>query len=93
MPKEMSRGDPSAANSVPQVNAVGALAEAAGAATSVQRRCHLATEPLMCHFIFCPDRRGMGHGVNGGFARYMVVRQNQSYRIPAGLSLRKGGAQ
>ena len=26
------------------------------------------------HFIFCKARRGMGHGVNGGFARYVVVR-------------------
>ena len=28
-------------------------------------------------FIFCPTRRGMGHGVNGAFARYVVVRPDQ----------------
>lgn len=33
-------------------------------------------------FIFCPTRRGMGHGVNGAFARYVVVRPDQLYRVP-----------
>jgi L-iditol 2-dehydrogenase len=39
------------------------------------------------HFMFCPKRRGMGHGVNGAFARYAVVRKDQAYKIPDGLSL------
>lgn len=34
------------------------------------------------HFIFCKARRGMGHGVNGGFARYVVVRPDQLYTVP-----------
>ena len=38
-------------------------------------------------FIFCPNRRGMGHGVNGGFARYMVMRLDQLYRVPRDLPL------
>jgi L-iditol 2-dehydrogenase len=38
-------------------------------------------------FIFCPDRRGMGHGVNGAFARYVVVRPDQLYRIPEHFTL------
>jgi L-iditol 2-dehydrogenase len=38
-------------------------------------------------FIFCPNRRGMGHGVNGGFARYVVVRPDQLYRVPDDLPL------
>lgn len=38
-------------------------------------------------FIFCPDRRGMGHGVNGGFARYVVLRPDQLYRVPEELPL------
>jgi L-iditol 2-dehydrogenase len=33
-------------------------------------------------FILCSHRRGMGHGVNGGFARFIVVRPDQLYRIP-----------
>ncbi len=38
-------------------------------------------------FMFCSERRGMGHGVNGAFARYAVVRKDQVYRLPPGLSL------
>jgi L-iditol 2-dehydrogenase len=38
-------------------------------------------------FIFCSNRRGMGHGVNGGFARYVVMRPDQLYRVPEGLPL------
>jgi len=38
-------------------------------------------------FIFCSNRRGMGHGVNGGFARYVVMRPDQLYRVPKGLPL------
>lgn len=39
------------------------------------------------YFIFCPNRRGMGHGVNGAFTRYVVVRPDQVYRIPKGFAL------
>ena len=39
------------------------------------------------YFIFCRKRRGMGHGVNGAFARYVVVRPDQLYRVPEGFSL------
>jgi L-iditol 2-dehydrogenase len=39
------------------------------------------------NFIFCSKRRGMGHGVNGGFARYVIVRPDQLYRLPADLPL------
>lgn len=39
------------------------------------------------NFIFCANRRGMGHGVNGGFARYVVMRPDQLYRVPVDLPL------
>ena len=39
------------------------------------------------YFIFCASRRGMGHGVNGAFTRYVVMRPDQLYRIPENLSL------
>jgi L-iditol 2-dehydrogenase len=42
---------------------------------------------LSGYFIFCSDRRGMGHGVNGGFARYVVMRPDQLFRVPETLSL------
>jgi len=38
-------------------------------------------------FIFCPNRRGMGHGVDGGFTRYVVMRPDQLYRLPPALPL------
>lgn len=45
-----------------------------------------------CHsgdFMFCKNRRGMGHGVNGAFARYAAIRPDQLYKIPEGVSLRE----
>lgn len=39
------------------------------------------------YFIFCKGRRGIGHGVNGAFTRYLVVRPDQLYRIPDRFSL------
>jgi L-iditol 2-dehydrogenase len=39
------------------------------------------------YFIFCPNRRGMGHGVNGAFTKYVVMRPDQLYRIPKNFSL------
>ena len=44
----------------------------------------------MGHFMFCAGRRGMGHGVNGAFARYAVVREDQAFRLPDALSLEEG---
>jgi L-iditol 2-dehydrogenase len=38
-------------------------------------------------FMFCPNRRGMGHGVNGAFTRFAVVRDDQVYRVPQGLTM------
>ena len=39
------------------------------------------------YFIFCPSRRGIGHGVNGAFTKYLVARPDQLYRIPPAFSL------
>jgi len=41
------------------------------------------------YFIFCPQRRGMGHGVDGGFTRYVVMRADQLYRIPEHFTLQE----
>ncbi len=54
-------------------------------ATSVT--CGKCTYCRSGHFMFCKTRRGMGHGVNGAFARSLVVRPDQLYRIPAGFAL------
>lgn len=37
-------------------------------------------------FMFCPERRGMGHGVNGAFARYACARPDQLFRLADGIS-------
>ena len=39
------------------------------------------------YFIFCGSRRGIGHGVNGAFTKYLVARPDQLYRIPQEFSL------
>jgi L-iditol 2-dehydrogenase len=39
------------------------------------------------YVMFCPERRGMGHGVDGSFAKYAMVREEQVYRVPASVSL------
>lgn len=38
-------------------------------------------------FMFCKNRRGMGHGVNGAFAKYVAVRPDQLYKIPVGITM------
>jgi L-iditol 2-dehydrogenase len=45
-----------------------------------------------CHrgeFMFCKNRRGMGHGVHGAFTKYAVVRPDQLYAVPAGVALKE----
>ena len=39
------------------------------------------------YFVFCPERRGMGHGVNGAFTKYVVAREDQCYRVPDGFGM------
>lgn len=39
------------------------------------------------YFIFCSHRRGMGHGVNGAFTRYVLLRPDQIYKVPSNFSL------
>lgn len=41
------------------------------------------------NFLFCPTRRGMGHGVNGAFTRYAVVREDQVYKLPEGFTFQE----
>ncbi|MBO1002644.1 zinc-dependent alcohol dehydrogenase [Pseudogracilibacillus auburnensis] len=39
------------------------------------------------NYMFCNNRRGMGHGVNGSFTEYVVVREDMVYKIPDNISL------
>jgi len=42
------------------------------------------------YFMFCPERRGMGHGVNGAFAQYICARPDQLYPLEEGLPVEEG---
>ena len=42
------------------------------------------------NFIFCSDRRGMGHGVNGGMAEFMCVRDELIFKLPENVSFEVG---
>ncbi|MDF2958788.1 MAG: Zn-dependent alcohol dehydrogenase [Paenibacillus sp.] len=39
------------------------------------------------YYMFCPIRRGMGHGVNGAFTKYAVVRDDQVHKLPDDVTL------
>jgi L-iditol 2-dehydrogenase len=64
-----------------------------------QRFCVLGASTVTCgrclycragEFMFCPDRRGMGHGVNGAFTRYVVARPDQLFALPDDLPAEEG---
>lgn len=42
------------------------------------------------NFIFCPERRGMGHGVNGGMTEYVCVREEMAFKLPENVSFDVG---
>ncbi|MEM9674855.1 MAG: zinc-binding dehydrogenase [Cyclobacteriaceae bacterium] len=57
-------------------------------ATAVQcARCEYCERG---EFMFCANRRGMGHGVNGAFTKYAAVRPDQLFKIPEGVSMEYG---
>jgi L-iditol 2-dehydrogenase len=41
------------------------------------------------YYMFCPIRRGMGHGVNGSFTKFVVVREDQCYKLPEAITLQE----
>ncbi len=38
------------------------------------------------YYMFCPIRRGMGHGVNGSLTKYVIVREDQCYKLPESVA-------
>lgn len=42
------------------------------------------------NFILSPTRRGMGHGVNGAFARFALARPDQLFRVDESLPSEEG---
>lgn len=63
-----------------RVTVLGAMTVTCGSCTYCRRG----------EFMFCPDRRGMGHGVNGAFAPYAVAREEQLFHLPPALSAETG---
>ena len=64
-----------------------------------RRYCVLGASTVTCgrcvycragEFMFCPERRGMGHGVNGAFARFAVARPDQLFALPDDLPTEEG---
>lgn len=55
-----------------------------GAVAITCGECHYCRQG---EFMFCANRRGMGHGVHGAFTRYAVARPDQLYAVPEGVSL------
>ncbi len=54
-------------------------------ATAVQcGHCEYCTSGKI---MFCKNRRGMGHGVNGAFTKYATMRPDQLFRVPEGVSM------
>ncbi|MBU8906128.1 alcohol dehydrogenase catalytic domain-containing protein [Desertibacillus haloalkaliphilus] len=47
------------------------------------QRCEYCNKGL---YTLCSDRKGMGLHVNGGFAKYVVVREDMCYKIPDHVS-------
>ncbi len=52
--------------------------------------CGVCTYCRRGYYMFCASRRGMGHGVNGSFTTYVVVREDQVYKLPDAVSLEEG---
>lgn len=64
-----------------------------------ERHCVLGATAVTCgrcaycrqgEFMFCRERRGMGHGVHGAFTREVVVRPDQLYRLPENVPTELG---
>jgi L-iditol 2-dehydrogenase len=58
-----------------------------GAMTVVCGRCRFCRQG---EIMFCPERRGMGHGVNGAFTRFVVAREEQLFELPTDLPAEHG---
>lgn len=41
------------------------------------------------NYMFCPERRSLGSGVNGSFTEYVVVNEEMVYKIPPTLSMQE----
>ena len=42
------------------------------------------------NFIFCPSRKGMGHGTNGAMTEFVCIREELAYKLPDSTSFEVG---
>ena len=57
-------------------------------ASTAAVRCGRCRYCLTGNVLMCERRRSIGHGVDGAFARYLVVPADVAFRVPAGIDLR-----
>ncbi|MBP2628031.1 MAG: Zn-dependent alcohol dehydrogenase [Firmicutes bacterium] len=57
---------------------------------STMVRCGTCEHCKTGEYIFCATRMGMGHGGNGGFTRYVVVREDMVYKLADNVTLEIG---
>ncbi|MDO8685231.1 MAG: alcohol dehydrogenase catalytic domain-containing protein [Clostridiales bacterium] len=57
---------------------------------STMVKCGTCEYCVQGNYMFCEVRRGMGHGVNGSFTKYVVVREDMAYKLPDSVSFEEG---
>jgi Threonine dehydrogenase and related Zn-dependent dehydrogenases len=57
---------------------------------STMVRCGTCEHCKNGEYIFCDTRRAMGHGGDGGFTRYVVVREDMVYKLADNVPLEVG---
>lgn len=57
---------------------------------STEKTCGFCENCKQGYYMFCATRRGMGHGVNGSFTKYVVIGSDLTYRLPDHISLEIG---
>lgn len=55
-----------------------------GSTAKICGKCSYCTSG---NYAFCTERLGMGYGVNGGFTKYVCVREDMVYKLPDHVSL------
>ena len=57
---------------------------------STEQTCGVCSYCRTGFYMFCDTRRGMGHGVDGGFTKYVTINSQVLYKLPDHISLEEG---
>ena len=79
----------------PSVNALepGAPVYKVGDRVTAEAPAHLCGTCDFCrvgNYNLCSNRLGLGWGVNGAFAKYVVIEENMTHKIPDNISYKAG---